>query len=177
MARGLANTLLGWHVWVLLRLEVLGAPKTVFSPRSPSGTLRNTDSHLQMMEHQAGDWWLRHPQGPRSYLCFNGHLKRRMWASRADLIAASSQSPHHPPCRPALLIMHPILETDPLSSLDGFRLKDRFLFWNTDCVWHYIAVHGNYFLYSLHFPSEILLYCIRATGELHGKDFGRKLVL
>ena len=176
MDRGLANTLLGWHVWVLLHLEVLGAPKTVFSPRSPSGTLRNTDSYRRWSTRQGTDD-LGILRGPVPTSVSMATWRGECGQAEQIWIAASSQSPHHPPCRPPLLIMHPILETDPLSSPDGFRLKDRFLFWNTDYVWHYIAVHGNYFLYSLHFPSQILLYCIRATGELHGKDFGRKLVL
>ena len=120
VARGLANTILGWHVWVLLRLEVLGAPKTVFSPRSPSATLRNTDSHLQTMERQAGTDDLG-VLGAPSYLCLNGHLKRRMWASRADLNSSFLPVTSPPSLQHPLLIMHPILEVDPLSSPDGFR--------------------------------------------------------
>lgn len=99
VARGLAKTLLGGRVWVLLHLDVLGAPnEDSFQSQEPQRYPEENQPSLteQLSTRQREADTLVILRGPISYLYLNGHLKR-ICTSSSSLPVTFSPCCHHAP--------------------------------------------------------------------------------
>ena len=95
-----SSSLLGWHVWVYVHLQILGAFHEFAVPGKPNLTYQTAEAPARWAWRSASLYLALPPdlesfsEGvPSSYLCLDGHPQSRMLASKADLNNSFFASP------------------------------------------------------------------------------------